>query len=833
MRMLLAAFAMLVLCAGCTQASGVGGAGTGFVEDITYLPESRQFVVKGWAAPDKASVFTTNLIVSLDGNEIYRGRLERSERADVVQSTGRADWLWSGFSTRIDVPAQTEAGPHAVSARMRLGDGSEFELTMAPRARTLDVGTGPLLPPLWTRLALLLAIAAPIAALARPQWLARQVALASRMRIGDKGLFGAAVGLSFALLVAAGWTGSSLGLALDARGITQHDERPWLGELRRVRSDEWQVITPLAISQAAHDPPYPRINRNLGPEGQNMLVIGMTGMPVMHISILAKPATWGFFLFDLRRALAWYWWLPFFACFAALATLLHRFFAIDWRLAAGLALTLAAAPYAVVFSGWPAYAAFFPVAGLLAADAALRSAHWLRAAGWGALLGLAIAGFALVLYPAWQISLAWLCVPFALAWFAGRRTELQFGVAQVIACAIAFTVGALLLGAWWIDARDAVESIRGTVYPGQRSVETGGDVDRWFLVKGLMSPITMFRESSLMWGASDAGSVVLFVLPALAAVVLRCVSLRRADGVALVLCGYAAAALWFMFYGFWPGLAQWTLWGSTTSYRFDLALGLAQVLLLAWLAGSGHFGQGQPETGGRLALAIAILAGIHAAYLYHLVQPAIIDNIPGSWVMLSIVAFACGSYLLLRSRYAAFFWVYGTLMLVAAAPFNPLSLATHAIAPDQALGRAVRASEDAGAGREGAGPAHGVVVVGERNWSMSLPAAGLPVVNSVFYYPQESLWRRLDPDGSLRVLYNRYQRVLFVLAPLASPSAHRIDSPRIDEVRVTLDPARFDFRKTGGASVLVAAPDALALAGNSSLKPAQVTKEWTLFTVLP
>jgi hypothetical protein len=115
---------------------------------------------------------------------------------------------------------------------------------------------------------------------------------------------------------------------------------------------------------------------------------------------------------------------------------------------------------------------------------------------------------------------------------------------------------------------------------------------------------------------------------------------------------------------------------------------------------------------------------------------------------------------------------------------------------------------------------------------MVLPAVGLPVVNSVFYYPQQSLWRRLDPDGKSRVVYNRYQRVLFALGPLEASRSYRIDSPRLDEVRVTLDPARFDFRLTGGEAVLTGAKDALALAGNATLQPSHVAPEWTLFSVV-
>jgi hypothetical protein len=191
-----------------------------------------------------------------------------------------------------------------------------------------------------------------------------------------------------------------------------------------------------------------------------------------------------------------------------------------------------------------------------------------------------------------------------------------------------------------------------------------------------------------------------------------------------------------------------------------------------------------------------------------------------------MAAMALGAWLLMRGRHAAFHGLYAAAMLSAALPFNPLGLAVSGVVPAPALA-GVAAQLSGTPGR------HGMAVIGERDWAMTLPAAGLPVVNSVFYTPQQALWKTLDPEGRQRVLTNRYQRLLLELGPLPAGPAHRIESPRLDEVRVTLDPMRFDFSLLGGRAVLANARDSALLRGNHTLESWQATPDWTLFKVLP
>lgn len=777
-------------------------AGQGHVDQAQVV--GRHMRVSGWAGAAQPYVFVTNVIVRVAGREVYRGRMQRAERPDVVDATGRADWHDSGFEVRFQLPADLPAGTQPLAVDMRLGDGREFSLGTDERTHSVEISAvpGPS-PAAW--LALLLAAGLPLAALLGGRL------LSARWRTAAWPL-AAALGASFVLLVATGVTGSSLPLLLGPPAVTESNARVWWGEPRGVRSDEWQVLTPLALAQAAHVPRFPVVNHNLGQDGENMLVIGMSGVPVAHASALARPATWGFFAFDERRALAWAWWLPWLGGFAACWALLMRLTAMGWRPAAALAACLVLAPYSVAFSGWPAYLLMFAALGLVALDRLLHATRMGAALGWGALLGWAAAGYALVLYPAWQISVATLCAPLALAWAWRERAHWRWHAAQTLGAALAVALAGALLWAWWADARDAVAAMRATVYPGQRATEGGGDIDRWFLLKGWLNPLTLHADAPMV--RSEAASYPFIWIGTLAALAWRWWRARRIDAVPLALLGFVMFALSYKFVGLPAPLLRASLWNLVTAYRLDLALGLAQVLLLGWLLAPAQ--RAREGTSGCAALWLAALVALatlgQVAWEVSRMPLDIAESLPDGFVLLCALAAAAAAALLVQGRATALLALYGGWMLASVATFHPLVRAPDRLTLLPALRAAGLAAADGAA-------APRVAVLGERNWAMTLPAAGVPVVNSVFYYPQPSLWRVLDPQGTQREVYNRYQRLLLDLAPLASGRPYRIESPRLDEVRVTMDPRRFDFRLLGARFVLAPRAGSDALRDNSTLQP--------------
>ncbi len=814
-----------------TELPQATAAGQGFVEKAEI--SDGVLTLTGWAAARNPSVFVTLVQVWLGDQSIYRGRLGYlTPRSDVVEATGQPLWLSSGFHLPLQLPDDVSAQALPLRVQVTNGDGSQFDLGVSDAARQVQVPHTARQPSWKAKLALGLAFALPALCLL--------LACAGRGHSSPAGhggvsarAFAASVIASFALLVAAGWSGSSLPLLLERAQILEHDGAPYLGQARDVRRDEWLIVTPLAMSQRVSPEPFASVNTLHGVYGQNMNVVGMSGAPTRTLAEVAKPASWGFLVLDLKRALAWYWWLPFFACFLALWALLRSWFALDWRHAAVLASLVPGSAYAVGWSGWPAYVSFFPILAAWAATGAMRAQRAWQAAVLGGMLGWAAAGFVLVLYPGWQIPLAWLMGLLTLAHGWQMRRQLQFGVGQLLALIVAAAVGALLLGAWWRDAADAIAALGNTVYPGQRSMELGGYVEPWHLSKGIANLVTLYESSQWSIPSDAAGHVYLLLPLAVASVVCLCVT-RAAWSMVLVLWLVVAFVLVHMFVGIPAWLARATLWGNVPAFRLDVVLGLAQVLLLAWVMECApQLRQWADGSRARTVLLQAlacttatVVAWVHWRALAMMPVPMQQWLTPAVLVLI-LAASAWLAWLLVRGRVVLAVGVTAAWTLAVSFPFNPLQQAPKDIQLVPGLRTALQSSA---AGERPSAPR--VAVVNNDVWMGALPIAGVRVVNSVFYDPPLRFWRDLDPSGAFKPIYNRYQNLLITLEPELETATWRITSPRMDAVVLNVQPERFDFAKVQADFVLAGLVDGAQLQANPRLAlQATDGAHWMLFRV--
>ena len=643
---------------------------------------------------------------------------------------------------------------------------------------------------------------------------------------------------TFLVLVAFGVTGSSVQLLhtspwnLSGQGILQFEgQSEHLFKPRGVRSDEWLVLGPNTLAQWNHVPPFPIINTNLGPEGQNMGVIGMTGVPIAQLASIGRVATWGYFFLPLSQALSWHWQLPFFACLLSLwwALNLLRPQATGFNLAA--AATFCLAPYAAGWSLWPLYASFFPLALFVFGAMLFKSEKVWRATWLGLAMGVLLTGWVLVLYPPWQITVGTALGVLTIGWCLDHKKILRCGLPQFWGLLLALTIAVALLFSWWQDTASAVGAIQNTVYPGARAALQGADIDLpWWTLRGYLNPdVLTFSTPHL--NQSEISAYLLLPLPLL---LLGTYYSTIATSYRWTLrCCMLFIVFWlvFRFWGIPLWLAKITLWSHVTATRLDLCLALVCTAILVLIndasATTSSTHKQQIIHGWTASLLVAIASGALVIWQFAALPAGL--PLTQQWTLQASIALAIGIaawWIMRGNRTASASAMLLLLSTVSTLAFNPLSLAPQQVHLNHTLLNEVihPTTQDKSA--------RTLVLSDSTTPSMLLAAGGAPTLGGVLYYPQPSMWQSMGLVPSDWPTVNRYQHLTFELARQNTEQAFSVRNSQADTVIVSLDPQRFDFSKAGASLVAAKQVDADQLHSNTSLSFMGQHTGFTWFKVL-
>ncbi len=502
----------------------------------------------------------------------------------------------------------------------------------------------------------------------------------------------------FLLAVAAGFTGSSLGWYRQLPGspavIELVGERKLFGVYRGIRGDEFIAHgTPNALRQFFHDPPFPRLNLRAGLAGRNDLVLHDTGAPVRHFSMIARPATWGFFLFSLRQALAWYWLFPLFFGWWSVIFLFNTLFPEQRRVNFLLATAVVFSPYCAAWSFWPVN----NIGGLCAAAAALlrlpAAGSRLRQCGWGLFAGWGGAVSALTIYfpRLWPAAVLLGAVVIARSSVRSQRYLLT-NPRCWLAAGLGGVLFLVIVGGWYSAAAEAVEAVSRLVYPGQRRI-SGGVMSWWELMIGWLAPFTIckidFRNQSEMQAALS----LLFPLAVFIAAGFR---ILKRQALFWALAGVCGFILWYQHIGFPDWLAAITLFDRCNPPRCGVALTLAQFLMIG-LIYSLRENWRRPGAG---ALAAILLWSLAVPALLFLTAPAELWQGLRVWfppaviiiggVVTAAVYGAC--VILLFCKTGWFIVLFSAFNIMLGAVFNPVCIAPERIEND--LSRRLAAAEN-------------------------------------------------------------------------------------------------------------------------------------------
>lgn len=614
---------------------------------------------------------------------------------------------------------------------------------------------------------------------------------------------------TFILIVTIGVNGGAVGklkispVGNDITETTGFDGK--LFKLRNIRGDEGAILIPNALAQLNSTPKFPIINHNIGLDGQNMGVIGMTGVPIGQIAAIARPATWGYFFLPLRQALSWQWNLPFFSCLIGLWLLLNVYNSKGKGYNLALAFSYCLAPYAAAWSNWPLYASIFPIGLLLAWALLLKKQNTIKAIAIGSFMGWLFSAWIFVLYPPWQVSIGTLMLMVGVGYALDNRDRISFGKTQLIGLIAGLGVSALIISSWWWDTKTAIHEVSSTIYPGQRNALIGGTGTLSWLLRGFTNAETLSFGTGPASNESEISSY--FYVPWIIVIlgIWKCSSKNGNQWSIRALLVFFA--FWFSYYfiGFPSWLSNFTLWGRVPTDRADLSLGLACTLMLTFLWNpSKNSKDSRPTVNDRpfnskIAVIASIVSGAIVYTAMHGINNEVFSRNSGVYEFGITVAVVFMVWWMMRDQLSNAIGMVLLLSIVSVIGFNPIFIGPKSISLSSTAKILLTSKFEKQLYR--------TLFVGSGESALQLAGLGVPMVNGIFYYPQPSLWHDLKLNDDQRNIVNRYQHLDFRLKTLSSRFFYEVNSERLDQVAVTIDPRRFDFSKIGVERVMTVKND--------------------------
>jgi hypothetical protein len=532
-----------------------------------------------------------------------------------------------------------------------------------------------------------------------------------------------------------------------------------------IRSDDSLIRFPLALSQLSHSPRFPVINTNYW-GGMNMLVQPIYDAPVWHISALARPGTWGYFFLGAQRGLAWHWWFQIFACFTTLYLLLAVVLDGHRKLAAFGSFWFCGSALVACCGYWPTYVTFY---GALAA----LSAYWLLKSGkrWiqlicGGLLGLAMAGFVMILYPAWQVPLGYLFFLILIGLIIGDRLYLSIKDGarwKLISIGLAAAVAGIILGAYLYSSWADLKVMAETVYPGHRRMN-GGGFPLWRVFGGAYNLLTSFLGYNLrtptgpLFVNQTAASSFYLFFPALVVPLALSKRWRQSFGViGWLLAALLAFMLVFMKMGLPRPVAAITLFDRTFEERLLLPVGLISIILcLRGIQCARSVGNEGARflTKAMAGLGAAIVAAVFAVSGIFMAAGNSGSPVAG-YIVLAALAGAAASYLMIAGKTRAFCVLVVVAMLPIPWAFNSLSTNLDYIYKSE-LAEKIEELD-----KQSSTPPLWVCYDGTQPsyFGVLVSVLGGKTVSAIQWPPVLGFWHELDRSRTHEKLYNRFAHV--------------------------------------------------------------------------
>lgn len=549
-------------------------------------------------------------------------------------------------------------------------------------------------------------------------------------------------------IVIMGYSGSSIAVYRDAIQGENLElyYSPILGKERPIRSDEWNVGTPIAISQTVGEEKFEYYSDKL--RNADTDVLSILGSPVLDITLLGKPFNIGYILLGAERGLSFFWY----GKIIALMLVSFEFFMLITNKKKRISLL---GMILVVFSAATQWwnmtdVMIWGMLALVLIDKFMCT-NKLKTKILCA-IGLLISGlsYVFVFYPAWQVPFAYiyLAIFIWVIWKNRKIYKIQWKDVLMVVLVILIAVGVLLH--YLIMSKESLQAVTSTAYPGER-FETGGGAA--YVVFSYVYSF-LFPYKSMVNPCELSGMLSLFPIPMIVAIIYF-IRNRKKEDIAFIVPMLIVSIMFSVFALTKTSelFAKITFLYMSPASRLAVPLGLTQIILMIYVMANCK--EEDKILGKNTSLIVSVIASV--------IILSIAINTDMENVMGELTSYICGlivfiaTYLMFEinkgKNKGKLIALLIPIALITGATVNPIQRGISVIT-DKPVAKKIQeiVKEDSSNNLW--------VVEGYPNYAV---ANGAKVVNSVNTYPNFELFETVLEDDAKKeeneFIYNRYAHI--------------------------------------------------------------------------
>jgi len=537
-------------------------------------------------------------------------------------------------------------------------------------------------------------------------------------------------------------SGSSIGCWKDYFPSNVQDDGVIFGTSRPIRSDEWQVLTPMMFSQVLDGFHYfSNIIRGGGTD-----VSMVYGLPIANIIQIFRPFQLGFLILGMSKGLSFFWCGRFIALFMVNFEFLMFITKKNKLLSFTGSIMIVFAPiiqWWFAVNGIVEIFVFGELAILLlykymCTDKLKQRCLYLAG------LVICAGGYIMVLYPAWQIPMFYVFFAMAIWVIIENRKEFKINYKDVISIIIALLIFVLLMGYIFYNSWDTIKSVMNTAYPGARC-ETGGQGFGYyvsycmniFLPYKISGIITNQCEMALMFGLFPVGIIL---------TIYTFWKEKKKDILSILLLIVYVILSAYCIIGFPEILAKLTLLSKVTVGRAMLAVEVIDVLLLVRALTIL-----EKPINRIISAVISIILSCGLVYLCEKYNKEYV-NLFMCIIMVVICIYLIYFVLRYKAKYANCMFCSGMIiiMLISGARVNPIRKGVDVDYDSDIINSVQKITSEE----------EGKWITDNIDFSNYILMAGVPVINSINVYPNLERWQLIDVNKEYEEVYNRYAHII-------------------------------------------------------------------------